>query len=98
MGEECKGGKEIQPMSQERRHGGGKPGRAAVNGAPDSGGTQSLIGAIDIALLLRYFSVQLKRPFKIPIPYWQWLCWAALHKGRMEYHYSNSKTFYDTFG
>ncbi len=55
MGEECKG-VEIQPMSQERRHGGGKPGRAAVTCAPDSGGLHSLIGMIDTSRLLRYFS------------------------------------------
>ena len=59
---------EIQPMSQERLHGGGKQGRASVNGSPDSGGIHSLIGAIDHSLVLWYFSVQLKRPFKIPIP------------------------------
>jgi len=49
-------GNEIQPMSQERRHGGGKQGRASVTCAPDCGGMQSLIGAIDTALLLGYFS------------------------------------------
>ncbi len=41
----------IQPLSQERRHGGGKPGRAAVNGSPGSGGMHSLIGVIDTARL-----------------------------------------------
>ena len=46
MGKECKGG-EIQPMSQERSHGGGKPGRASVNCSPDRSGSHSLIGAID---------------------------------------------------
>ena len=85
-------------MSQEGRHGGGTLGRASVTGSPDSSGMQSLIGVIDTALPRQYCSVYNKRPFKIPILYWQWLCWAALHKGRMEYHYSNSKTFYDTFG
>ena len=59
---------EIQPLSHERRHGGGKQGRAAVTGSPDRGGMQSLIGVIDPSLVLWYFSVQLKRPFKIPIP------------------------------
>ena len=68
MGEECKGGVEIQPMSQERRRGGGKPGRASVTGSPDHGGMHALIGAIDTALLRWYFPVQPKRPFKIPIP------------------------------
>ncbi len=34
-------------MSQERKHGGGKPGRASVTCSPDSGGMHSLIGAID---------------------------------------------------
>ncbi|MCH8039128.1 MAG: hypothetical protein IH977_02135 [Nitrospinae bacterium] len=62
------GAVEIQPMSQERLHGGGKPGRASVNGSPDRGGIHSLIGVIDPSLVLWYFSVQLKRPFKIPIP------------------------------
>ena len=46
MGEECKGGG-IQPMSQERTHGAGKPGRASVTCSPASGGMQSLLGAID---------------------------------------------------
>jgi len=50
-------GVEIQPMSQERIPCGGKQGRAAVNGSPDRGRMQSLIGVIDIALPLRYFSV-----------------------------------------
>ena len=67
MEEECKGGG-LQPLSHERRHGWGKPGRAAVTGSPDPGGMQSLIGVIDPSLVLWYFSVQLKRPFKIPIP------------------------------
>ncbi len=49
-------GKEFQPMSQERRHGGGKYGGASVTGSPDRGGMQSLIGVIDTALPLRYFS------------------------------------------
>ena len=37
----------IQPMSQERLHGGGKRGGASVTGSPDSGGMQSLIGVFD---------------------------------------------------
>ncbi len=45
MGEECKG-VEIQPMSHERRHGGGKPGRASVTGSPDRCGSHSLIGVL----------------------------------------------------
>ncbi len=49
-------GKEFQPMSQERRHGGGKQGRASVTCSPDRGGIHSLIGAIDTPLRLRYFS------------------------------------------
>ncbi len=56
MWEECKGGVEIQPMSQERRHGGGKSGRASVTGSPDRGGMHSLISAIDTPLPLRYCS------------------------------------------
>ncbi len=60
MGEECKGGG-IQPLGQERRHGGGKQGRASVTGSPDRGGMQSLIGAIDTSRLLRYFSARPKR-------------------------------------
>ena len=55
MGEECKGGKAIQPMSQERLHGGAKQGRASVTGSPDRCGMQSLIGAIDPPRLRRYF-------------------------------------------
>ncbi len=55
-------------MSQERRHGGDKPGKASVNGSPDHGGSHSLIGVIDTPRLLWYFSVQSKRAFKIPIP------------------------------
>jgi len=43
-------------MSQERRHGGGKPGDASVTGSPDSGGMHALIGVIDTPLHLRYFS------------------------------------------
>jgi len=58
----------IQPMSQERRHGGGKPGRAAVTGSPDSGGIHSLIGVIDTSRLLRYFSGWPKSLFIVPIP------------------------------
>jgi len=49
MEKTCKGGG-IQPMSQERLHGGGQPGRASVTGLPDRGGSHSLIGAIDTAL------------------------------------------------
>ncbi len=64
MGEERKGG-EIQPMSQERRHGGGKQGRASVTCSPHSCGMHSLIGAIDTARLLRYFSVCPKKPVYI---------------------------------
>ena len=55
MGEECKG-REIQPMSQERTHGGGKQGRASVTCSPASGGLHSLIGVIDTAQLLWPFS------------------------------------------
>ncbi len=67
MGEECKG-VEIQPMSQEQLHDGGKLGRASVHCAPDRGGIHSLIGVIDTALLRRYCSVWPKRPFIFPIP------------------------------
>jgi len=67
MGEECKG-KEIQPLSQERLHGGGKPGRASVNRSPDSCGIHSLMGVIDTGRLLCYFSARLKSPFIVPIP------------------------------
>jgi len=42
-------------MSQERLHGGGKPGRASVTGSPDSGGSHSLIGVIDTVLLFATF-------------------------------------------
>jgi len=51
------GGGGIQPRSQERLHGGGKQGRAAATGSPDSGGMQSLIDVIDTPRLLRDFSV-----------------------------------------
>ena len=68
MEEECKGGVEIQPMSQERVHGGGKQGRASVNCSPDSSGIHFLIGVIDTSLLFWCCSVYPKRPFKIPIP------------------------------
>jgi len=54
MGEECRGG--IQPISQERRHGRGKQGRASVTGSPDRGGIHSLIGASDTPRLRRYVS------------------------------------------
>ena len=40
-------GLEIQPMRQERLHGGGKQGRVAVNGSTDSSGMHSLSGVID---------------------------------------------------
>ena len=55
-------------MSQERRHGGGKQGRAAVTGSPDTCGMHSPIGGIDTVLPRRYFSVYPKRAFKILIP------------------------------
>ncbi len=58
----------IQPMSQERRHGGGKPGRASVTGSPDSYGSHSLMGVIDTSWLLRYFSGWPKSLFIVPIP------------------------------
>ena len=45
MGEKCNGG-EIQPMSQEQIHGGGKQGRASVTCSPDRGGIHSLIGVL----------------------------------------------------
>ena len=45
MGEECKGGG-IQPLGQERRHGGGKQGRASVTCSPASGGMHSLTGVL----------------------------------------------------
>ena len=48
-------GVEIQPMRQDRLHGGGTPGRASVTGSPDRGGMHSLIGVIDTSRLLRYF-------------------------------------------
>ena len=67
MGEESKGG-EIQPMSQERRHGGGTPGMASVTGAPDRGGIHSLSGVIDTPLPLRHCSVCPKKEFIFPIP------------------------------
>ncbi len=67
MGEQCPGG-EIQPMSQEGRHGGDKQGRAAVNGSPDSGGMHSLIGVIDPPLLHWYCSGWPKRACIVPIP------------------------------
>ena len=54
QGKSARGG--IQPMRQERRHGGGKEGRAAVTGSPDRGGMHALIGAIDTVLPLQYFS------------------------------------------
>ncbi len=67
MEKQCKGW-EIQPMSQERLHGGGKPGRASVTGSPDSGGMHSLIGVIDTALLRWYFSARPKSPFFFLFP------------------------------
>ena len=45
---------ELQPLSQERRHGGGKQGRASVTCSPDRGGMNSLIGMIDAPLPRRY--------------------------------------------
>jgi len=59
-------------MSQERRHGGAKPGRASVNCSPDSCGIHSLkplLGVIDTALLRWYFSARSKSPYIFPIPY-----------------------------
>jgi len=50
-------GMEIHPMSQERRHCGGKQGRASVTGSPDSCGIHSLIGAIDTSRPFQYFAV-----------------------------------------
>ena len=72
MGEECKRGweVEIQPMSQERRHGGGKPGRASVNCSPDSGGMHSLIGVIDTPRRLRDFFVCPKGRVLFPFVSW----------------------------
>ena len=67
MRKECKGG-EIQPMSQERIHGGGKQGRAAVTCSPDCCGMHSLIGVIDPPRLLWYFSGWPKRAFNFPVP------------------------------
>jgi len=55
-GKSARGGVEIQPMSQERRHCGGKQGEASVTCSPDSCGVHSLLGVIDTALLLRYVS------------------------------------------
>ncbi len=55
------GGVEIQPMNQERRHGGGQPGGASVTGSPDSGGSHALIGAIDTVLPLQYCSAPPKK-------------------------------------
>ncbi len=60
-------GGEIQPISQERLHGGSKQGRASVTCSPDSCGIPSLIGVIDPPLLLWYFSGWPKRAF-LPIP------------------------------
>ncbi len=64
-GKSARGG--IQPMSQERRQGGGKQGRASVTCAPDSGGMHSLMGAIDTPRLLWYFSARPKRACIVPI-------------------------------
>ena len=55
-------------MSKERLNGGSKQGKASVTRTPDRGGIHSLLDVIDTALHLRYFFVQSKRPFKIPIP------------------------------
>ncbi len=60
-------GVEIQPMSQERRHGGGKQGRASVNCSPDSCGMQSLIGVIGTPRRLRDFFVCPKGACIVPI-------------------------------
>ena len=49
-------GGQVNPMSQERRHGGGTPGRASVTYSPDRGCMHSLLGVIDTALPLQYFS------------------------------------------
>ena len=57
---------EIQPMNQERIHGGGKSGRASVTCSPDSGGMQSRLGVIDTPRPLCYFSCRPKRAFIIP--------------------------------
>ncbi len=46
-------GGQVNPMSQERIHGGGTPGRASVTCSPDSGGIHALkplIGVIDTSL------------------------------------------------
>jgi len=61
MGEECKGVGNLahEPGAATRR---GKQGRASVNGSPDRGGMQSLIGAIYTPRLLRYFSGGPKNP------------------------------------
>jgi len=67
MGKECKGGG-IHPVSQERRHGGGKQGRVSVTGSPASGGMHSLIGAIDPPVSLCYFSGWPTRECVFPIP------------------------------
>jgi len=72
---------EIQPMRQERRHCGGEQGRASVTCSPDSGGFHFLIGVIDTAWLLRYFSVYPKSPFKIPIPQFKSLQQAGEFEG-----------------
>jgi len=56
-------------MSQERRQGGGKPGKTSVTGSPDSYGMHALIGAIDTSRLRRYFSAHPKRTFNYPILY-----------------------------
>ncbi len=63
MGEECKGGGKIQPMSQERLHDGGKQGRASVNCSTDSCGIHALSGVIDTSPPLWYFSARPKSPF-----------------------------------
>jgi len=63
-------GGQVNPMRQERRHGGGKPGRASVTCAPDRGGMHSpLIGVFDTVRLLWYFSARSKSPFNFSIPY-----------------------------
>ena len=56
-------------MSQERLLGGGTPGRASVNGSPDSCGIHSLMGVIDTSQLPYLSSGWPKRAFIFTIPY-----------------------------
>ena len=53
-------------MGQERRHGGGKQGRASVNDAPDSCGIHSLIGVIDTPATSLKLSCPVKKAFLNP--------------------------------